>query len=104
MRGFVFACVIAILGMAAPEAAAQTERMLVSGSIAGAVGTGGPAPAISVAAGFRLATHAGFETELSFIPGQDFHGAGPVVLLVFPSVPPVSFAESGRSISISVCL
>ena len=80
-----FTLAVVMSALVVPQAVAQNERARLSGITSIAVGDGGPAPAISVAAGFQLAPHAGFELEALYIPEQDFDRSDIVRPAIFPA-------------------
>lgn len=98
MRRASWTCVFAaaICVVVVSPAAAQDERVRLSGITSIAVGDGGPAAALSVASGFQLAPHAGFEIEALYIPDQDF-GRRDIVLAPFFPTPRVDI--NGRTIA-----
>lgn len=75
---------VVMSAIAAPQAVAQDERVRLSGTTSVAAGDGGPAPAISIAGGFQMAPHAGFELEALYIPDQQFDRSDVVVQAIFP--------------------
>jgi hypothetical protein len=93
-RGCLTCPLVAVLVLSGPLVWAQNERVRVSGTISGALGDGGPAPAIGVAGGFQLAPHAGLELEVLYVPGQDLRDQGVVIASQIRSTL-VSFAPPG---------
>lgn len=77
--------IAAVILAAASNVWAQSERLRVSGGVAGALGDGGPAPAVSVAGGFQLVPRVGLELELLYVHGQDF-GETVAIPLIFPPI------------------
>ena len=88
---------LAMGAVVVPQASAQDERVRLSGTASLAVGDGGPAPALSVAGGFQLAPHAGFELEALYVPDQQFGRNDMIVQgIIFP-VPRVDI--DGRTVA-----
>jgi hypothetical protein len=88
-----------------------TESWAQGGHVAGgaglSAGTGGPAPAMRVSAGFQSSRHIGFEVELSVIPRLDFGtheiGLNPVGGFDLPSsFPATTIASTGRLTAVQV--
>lgn len=72
------------VSLSASNLYAQDERVRLSGTASIAAGDGGPAPSLSIASGFQLAPHAGFEIEALYIPDQQFGRSDVVVQAIFP--------------------
>lgn len=79
--------VVAVAAFGAPDLWAQSSRLRLSSSVAGAVGDGASTVAASVAAGFRLSRHAGVEIELVRVRGHELERDSRIVPLLFPPIP-----------------
>jgi hypothetical protein len=103
----VWTMVVALwaFGFMATESWAQGAY--VAGGAGMAAGTGGPAPAVVVSAGFQPSPHIGFAVELSVIPQLDFgtRESGPEPLVGFdPQLffPITTITSSGRLTAVHV--
>jgi hypothetical protein len=78
----------------------------VAGSAGLSAGTGGPAPAVTVSAGYQPSQHIGFALELSVLPHLDFGtrelGEVPAFTPLLPVLPTTTITETGSLTAVQV--
>lgn len=104
-RVWMTAVVLCASGLLASESWAQGAHVAVAAGVA--AGTGGPAPAVVVSAGFQPSPRIGFAVELSVIPQLDFgtREIGPEPLDGFdpqPAFPITTITSTGRLTAVQV--
>src|SRR4051794_35079210 len=104
LRGVRIALALLTGALLATDAWAQGGHVAGSGGLS--AGTGGPAPALTISAGYDPSARIGFALELSVVPQLDFGrrelGAVPPLTPLLPVLPATTLRATGSFTAVQV--